>query len=104
MHWRVGVGGSGDTRSHSGYVLKVEPSEFTDGLALWYKALLETLSVLVCRTALSPGGTPTIPATPSPTSFLSPHLINTYPGNALELKSSHPVLDLFLSLAAGSAP
>lgn len=104
MHWRVGVGGSGDTRSHSGYVLKVEPSEFADGLALWYKALLETLSVLVCRTALSPGGTPTIPATPSPTSFLSPHLINTYPGNALELKSSHPVLDLFLSLAAGSAP
>ncbi|XP_077917080.1 transmembrane protein 116 isoform X2 [Halichoerus grypus] len=34
---------------------------------------------------------PYIPATPSPTSFLSPHLINTYTWNALEL-SPHPVL------------
>lgn len=71
--------------------MKVEPREFADGLALWCKALLETLSFLVFRTTLSPGGTPTIPATPSPASFLSPPVINTYTGNALEL-SPHPVL------------
>lgn len=83
-------GGGGDKRSHSGYMLMIEPREFAGGLGLKCKTLPETRSCLVFRTVLSPGGSPTIPAT-SPTSFLNPHLINTYTWNVLEL-SPHPVL------------
>lgn len=55
----MGIGGGGEKRSHSGYMFKVGPREFADGLALFCKALLETLSFFVFRTMLSPGGTPT---------------------------------------------